>query len=770
MRSFRDRWRASIRRPAAIASVLAVSAVLVPATSAQAVGADSRIVLDSGQEAADATASYSFVCDLESTTLTGVDWVLYSGRYTFNELQRQSVTAFDVNAGNRREGRFSVDFAGLTEGTYQLRVECRQPGGYFPVDRLFDIAAAEEQTTTTVSASPSRVIAGQTTTVTATVPGAPAGDVVFFGNGSPLASQPLRGGSASLTVPVAAATTYTAIYQGTDGYAGSTSATGAAVSVISEITAPAAVALSGPAVVGSPLTVDLGTWEPGGLGYGYAWKVDGSVVGTAGSYVPTAADLGKTVTVEVTGTHPSLPATTVGSAGAVVQPGTIVRGDLLLDGTVDGQAVLGQPLTPRPVGYGPDAAFSYTWVVGGVPTAVPGESYTPTVADLGQLIQVRATVTAPGKTTVHDSAYAWGAVATPTVTVGSSTTTLGRDALVPVTVAGPTGAPVPAGDVQVTLTPRDGGAAVVLPATLLTGKGTASVTVPGLAVGRYDVVATYLPTPSSMPVFSVATVAPSANPYLTATGAGTVTVERVTPKVTVPASITVPVATQPAFDITVGGTPRPTQYVVREGGTVHAQGQLPADGVLRLVLPVLSPGTHTLVLELPATDGTAAVTRTFTVTVGGEPTRTGTLPTAQLDTPKAATAPGQQMDLVAEGFEPGETVAFYLHSDPVLLGTAVAGADGVARLTATVPADVPAGAHTVIATGGTSGRWASLPVELAVPVDAAAPAAAAAAPAAPGPDLAVTGAQSGALMAGAWLMLLVGGGLVVAARKVRALR
>jgi hypothetical protein len=120
------------------------------------------------------------------------------------------------------------------------------------------------------------------------------------------------------------------------------------------------------------------------------------------------------------------------------------------------------------------------------------------------------------------------------------------------------------------------------------------------------------------------------------------------------------------------------------------------------------------------------------------------------------------MVLVAEGFEPGETVAFYLHSEPVFLGTAVAGADGSARLTVTIPADVPAGAHTVYATGGTSGRWATLAVELAVP--AAAPAAT------PADELATTGASGGLAAAAAWALLFVGGGLVVLARRARIAR
>jgi hypothetical protein len=234
----------------------------------------------------------------------------------------------------------------------------------------------------------------------------------------------------------------------------------------------------------------------------------------------------------------------------------------------------------------------------------------------------------------------------------------------------------------------------------------------------------------------------------------------VVPSVSVPPVVTVPVATPAAVDVTVGGSPLPREFVVREGGTVLGGGQLAPDGVIRLLLPVLAPGTHTITVDLLATAGTAATSVSFQVVVAGEPARTAGAPTATLATPKAAVAPGQQMELVAEGFDAGETVAFYLHSDPVFLGTAVAGADGVARLLATVPAGVPTGAHTVYATGGTSGRWATLPVELAAP----------AATASPGGQLAVTGSPTGVLLAGASLLLLTGGGLLLVRRRLHTAR
>ncbi|SDY16545.1 Fibronectin type III domain-containing protein [Micromonospora pattaloongensis] len=60
--------------------------------------------------------------------------------------------------------------------------------------------------------------------------------------------------------------------------------------------------------------------------------------------------------------------------------------------------------------------------------------------------------------------------------------------------------------------------------------------------------------------------------------------------------------------------------------------------------------------------------------------------------------PGGTVTLVAEGYRAGTRVDFYLHSDPVFLGSAVANASGVATLTADLPQGVTGG-HTARAIG-----------------------------------------------------------------------
>lgn len=753
MHTARER-RGRIRRSAAAAAVLAILGTLVPV--GQAVAATSGVTPTTGPEKAGETTSYDYECTYHS--IEYAEWALREN-IGYTTVANGPIT--DVQAADGLlTGSFDVSYPAGWSGPYSLYLYC---GENQAVLHDFTLASAQDETTTSLDVSATTVVTGDTVTLTASVDGAESGDVTFLAGGSPIGTRALQGGTASLTYQVDQEQTFTARFEGTETAATSTSAA-RSVELVSTIT-PGTVAIATDPAVGVEQSATVGTWAPEDVTLSYSWTVDGHQVGTQPTYTPTAADQGKALRVVVTGTRAPLTAVPQTSAPKTVELGTIVNGHLELDGLDGNNAVLGQTLTPRPVGWGPDAQFSYEWIIGDHERTVTAPTYTPAAADLGKLIQVRATVTAPGKQPSGDWAYAWPAVTTPTVAVGSQSVTVGRDVVVPVTVAGPQGGPTPKGSVEVTLTPKGSATGQALDAVVLDGKGRASVPLTGLAVGSYTVSVTYVPTPGSMPVFAVASIAVETNPYTGATGSGTVTVTKVTPTVTVPATVAVPVATEATLEARVGGAVLPTTFVFREGGTVIGQGQLATDGVIPASLGVLAPGTHTVVLELPETASTRAASATFTVTVGGEPARVGALPTAVLDTPKAATAPGQQMELVAEGFEPGETVAFYLHSDPVFLGTAVADENGVARLLADIPADVPAGAHTVIATGGTSGRWATLPVELAVPA-AAAPVAAAA----PSGDLAATGAQAGLLMAGAWTLLLAGGALVVVARRVRTAR
>lgn len=754
MHPSRQRTGGRMRRVAALLVTAAV-AVLVPA--APALAHDVSLVPRSAEGVG--TVTYDVTCDMVDSTRLGFSGWLLQSNADWTIVQRGDVQVVEDTL-DHRSGTFSVDYGVLSPGVYTLQSGC-YVNAQSSAPRLRTVTVPRVTTSTSVSADPTVVEERGVTTLTARVVGAEAGSVRFVdtADGAVLDTVPLRDGVARSVLPFARTTTVRAEFLGTTSAAPSSSTV--TITVLRWMGTPLLVALPAQAPVGAPVVPSPDGWSPADLTFTYAWEIGGEVVGREPTYTPTPGQLGAALTVRVTGHGDGLPDTTVGSTTSTVVAGAMPSGVLRVDGPVDGYAQVGTALSAQPASFPEDARFTYSWVVGGVERSTAA-SYTPTTADLGASIRLTVGVTAAGYTGTEVGTSLAVAPATPSVTVEAATAAFGSDVTVPVRVAGPQGGPVPAGEVALTLVPRGGGDAVRTPAAALQD-GTARIDVAGLPVGVYDVTASYLPGD-----LRHARSIGFSGPYTEATGTGTVTVTRVAPQVTVDAG-SVPVATRGTVTVVVHGEHRPASYVLREGSAVLAQGAL-ASGTTTITLPVLAPGTHRLVLDLPETATTAAVSRTVTVIVAGEPDRSGVLPTADLASPEKASVPGQEMELVATGFQPGETVAFYLHSEPVLLGTAVADADGVARLTVAVPADVPAGAHTVYATGGTSGRWAALPVELAVPVAAPVPAAATptAAPTAADAALATTGAEGGVLTTLAWTLLLAGAALVVLARRVRA--
>lgn len=73
---------------------------------------------------------------------------------------------------------------------------------------------------------------------------------------------------------------------------------------------------------------------------------------------------------------------------------------------------------------------------------------------------------------------------------------------------------------------------------------------------------------------------------------------------------------------------------------------------------------------------------------------------------------GAPLELSASGFDPGEEVEVWLHSDPIKLGTIRADASGNASGSFVVPDNVPAGSHTVKFVGTTSKKTAQTPVTI----------------------------------------------------------
>ncbi|NYD68362.1 OmpL47-type beta-barrel domain-containing protein [Agromyces atrinae] len=135
---------------------------------------------------------------------------------------------------------------------------------------------------------------------------------------------------------------------------------------------------------------------------------------------------------------------------------------------------------------------------------------------------------------------------------------------------------------------------------------------------------------------------------------------------------------------------------------------------------------------------------------------------------------GGSLAVVGSGFTPGESVTVTLFSEPVLLATVTADGAGAFETVVRIPADTAAGVHHIELAGvssETSVRGEIVVTAVAPPVAPGQPGSPAApgAPGAPGsPGLAGTGFDAG--FGGAALMLLLlGAGLVLAQRRIRAL-
>lgn len=118
---------------------------------------------------------------------------------------------------------------------------------------------------------------------------------------------------------------------------------------------------------------------------------------------------------------------------------------------------------------------------------------------------------------------------------------------------------------------------------------------------------------------------------------------------------------------------------------------------------------------------------------------------------------GGKITFEGTGFAAGESVSAAVHSDPVELGDFVVAADGTLSIGWTIPADFATGDHSIVITladGSTvSGTFTV-----------------AAASAGGGDDLATTGAELPLLVLGIALMMLIGGGILIARRRMASNR
>ena len=153
----------------------------------------------------------------------------------------------------------------------------------------------------------------------------------------------------------------------------------------------------------------------------------------------------------------------------------------------------------------------------------------------------------------------------------------------------------------------------------------------------------------------------------------------------------------------------PADAAVGSDVTVYAQcigSQPPPDGVGAaapgdVVLNTYNP--IAFLVTAPATTTTSSTSTTSTTSTST--TSTTAVVTTTTTTKPGMTAvpdfmyPGQSCLITAQGFKPNSDVTITVFSDPLVIGTFAADANGSISKTWTVPSGFAAGAHTVVLTG-----------------------------------------------------------------------
>ncbi|GAA4737987.1 hypothetical protein GCM10023350_22590 [Nocardioides endophyticus] len=165
------------------------------------------------------------------------------------------------------------------------------------------------------------------------------------------------------------------------------------------LTAPSAVAISGTPTVGSTLTaVVTGGWTPGTQA-DFSWKADGVPFSTApGAVTLTDAEVGRTITVEITGSLAGYV------SRSIVSPATSPVGGVPLPDlgapsavTVAGTAKVGRSLTASATGsWTPGAAVTYVWKADGRTFGGNAATVVLSARELGARITVTETGTLAG--------------------------------------------------------------------------------------------------------------------------------------------------------------------------------------------------------------------------------------------------------------------------------------------------------------------------------------------------------------------------------------
>ena len=210
------------------------------------------------------------------------------------------------------------------------------------------------------------------------------------------------------------------------GYTTASQTSAATIAVAAGVLTSSTPTITGTAQVGSTLSANAGTWGPTPVTLTYQWKAGGTAISgaTGSTFVLTAGEVGKTITVVVTGTKTGYTTVTKESAPTVAV--TTPIGTLTTSvPTITGTARVDSTLTANAGAWGPAPVdLTYQWKSGG--TTISGATGTTLVvpaASLGQTITVTVTGTKTGYTTASQTSVATGAVVAGTLTAPTPTIT-----------------------------------------------------------------------------------------------------------------------------------------------------------------------------------------------------------------------------------------------------------------------------------------------------------------------------------------------------------
>lgn len=532
--------------------------------------------------------------------------------------------------------------------------------------------------------------------------------------------------------------------------------------------------VTGTPQVGETLTAQPGTWAPAPVQLAYQWLADGAAISgaTSSTLALTAAQLGKSVSVKVTGSRPGYTSAEATSApvGPVVPVPAVTAGTP----TIAGGTVAGQTLTASPGTWTPaDATLAYQWLANNVPiVGATGSTFVSSADEVGKILNVKVTGTKPGFVSATATSSGVGPITAaplPDLTVGSPS--IGGTAKVGETLTVTPGA---WGPLPVTFSyqwlvdgaPVEGasGASFVLDGS--TAGKSVSVTVRGAKPGYNSATVTS------------GEVGPVAKGDLSAVTPTIYGTPQVGVPLTADAGSWSPVPVTLAYQWSVDGAP--VEGAVQQtftpdashlGGlvSVSVSGSKPgyenasastastapvATGILTVGSPTIG-GTLGVGSPLTVAPGAwgpepvefvyqwfsgetaieGATQATFTPAAGDvgakisvsvtgtragyeSATRTaelGVVP-ASLTLSASQALRGDKVTVTGAHFVPGEQVVLDLHSDPIELAKVTADDEGGFTVEITVPAAAEFGEHTVVATGE-SGRVGTAALAVRDPAD-----------------------------------------------------